>query len=486
MTDEAPPTATPPAKESQGKPKKEKKVPEGLVIPPKKPKLTKAERRALQEQQRAAKAAAQGGKQPKKGGDSAAKGNDKEGSQQQQPSASKGGKAGNSNSQNNNNNNTTKKADRKDTSEEKKEEGVASNGLVATLPPYRDPSEIFQNGASLVPRKTSPALVASLHSAVIELGYKYATGQVRGGNARCRHMLACFETVLNDFTPTDPDSSLDYRHVLDQQILKPSFQFWTEECRPHSVSMGNAFTALKAAVASLDRNLPFDAMKSVVLETIHAYTRERIEYADRAISDLACQKLLSSEAEEVILTLGYSEVVDLTLREAAEQKKTNFRVIIVDSQPLMEGRRLLSQLRQAGIECTYVMLNALTYVMQDVTKVLLGASALMSDGSVWGRAGAACVALAAHSQHIPVLVCSETYKISNRVQLESLTTNELGSPFDDSSSSTDEATLPNLKQLNLLYDLTPASFVSGIVTELGIIPPTSVAVLLRELNQAQG
>lgn len=41
--------------------KKDKKPPPGLVIPPKKPKLTKAERRALQEKQRAAKAVAQGG-----------------------------------------------------------------------------------------------------------------------------------------------------------------------------------------------------------------------------------------------------------------------------------------------------------------------------------------------------------------------------------------------------------------------------------------
>lgn len=41
---------------------------------------------------------------------------------------------------------------------------------------------------------------------------------------------------------------------------------------------------------------------------------------------------------------------------------------------------------------------------------------------------------------------------------------------------------PNLKLLNLMYDVTPSDFVSGIVTELGILPPTSVAVLLREMS----
>lgn len=41
---------------------------------------------------------------------------------------------------------------------------------------------------------------------------------------------------------------------------------------------------------------------------------------------------------------------------------------------------------------------------------------------------------------------------------------------------------PNLKLLNLMYDLTPSDFVTGIVTEVGILPPASVAVLLREMS----
>merc|ERR1712008_91385 len=109
------------------------------------------------------------------------------------------------------------------------------------------------------------------------------------------------------------------------------------------------------------------------------------------------------------------------------------------------------------------------------------------------RVGTASVALLAKSNHIPVLFCCETYKISNRVQLESFTGNELGNPLDllstmDNSNSSSSGSAnnnndlvngsetPNLKMLNLVYDLTPSEFVSGIVTEMGILPPTSVAV----------
>ena len=42
----------------------------------------------------------------------------------------------------------------------------------------------------------------------------------------------------------------------------------------------------------------------------------------------------------------------------------------------------------------------------------------------------------------------------------------------------------SLKLLNLMYDLTPAKYVSLVVTEVGMTPPTSVPVLIREQEKA--
>jgi translation initiation factor eIF-2B subunit delta len=83
----------------------------------------------------------------------------------------------------------------------------------------------------------------------------------------------------------------------------------------------------------------------------------------------------------------------------------------------------------ADILCVYIQLNTLTFVMKQVTKIFPGASALMSNGAIYdGRVGTACVALLAKDNRIPVLVCCETYKLSNKVRLESITQNELGNP----------------------------------------------------------
>jgi translation initiation factor eIF-2B subunit delta len=351
-----------------------------------------------------------------------------------------------------------------------------------------------------MPNPYAPEWTTTLHPDVIELGLKYASGEIHGDNARCRAMLAVFSAVLRDYHPPttttagDGAGRFDYRTHLDHQVLKPSFQFWTAECRPHSVSMGNAFTFLKAAVSSLGRDVPFPEAKVVLQETIDQYVLERLDYAARAIAQHALTKLRDGD---VVLTFGHSEVVSLLLT-TAHRRGIDLYVWVVDARPLWEGKKLLHELQSAGVPSGYIQLNALTYVMRNVTKVFLGCTSLLSNGSVYGRAGTACVALSAKDHHVPVLVCCQTYKISNKVQLESITHNELGDPdallrtdgrrgggggsASSSSPLADWRDVPNLKLLNLLYDVTPSEFLSGIVTELGIVPPTSVAVLIREMN----
>ena len=64
-----------------------------------------------------------------------------------------------------------------------------------------------------------------------------------------------------------------------------------------------------------------------------------------------------------------------------------------------------------GIPCTYVQMSTLNYVMQDVTKVLLGAHAMLANGYMQARAGNAMVAMAAQERGIPVIVCCERLQI---------------------------------------------------------------------------
>ena len=61
-----------------------------------------------------------------------------------------------------------------------------------------------------------------------------------------------------------------------------------------------------------------------------------------------------------------------------------------------------------------------------VSKVFLGAHALLANGYVMSRVGSSIIAMVAKAYNVPVLVCCETYKFSERVQTDSFVFNELG------------------------------------------------------------
>uniref|UniRef100_A0A061SEY4 Translation initiation factor eIF2B subunit delta n=1 Tax=Tetraselmis sp. GSL018 TaxID=582737 RepID=A0A061SEY4_9CHLO len=187
------------------------------------------------------------------------------------------------------------------------------------------------------------------------------------------------------------------------------------------------------------------------------------------------------------MTYAYNHVVLSAFLKAHAQGK-RFKVVVVDAGPQYEGRTFAKKLLAAGLGCWLIHINAISFMISQVTKVFLGASAILSNGVVISRAGTAAVALIASSRNIPVIVCCETYKFNERVQLDSITSNELGNP-EGIACSWDGSLKPhmggwqeqgNMHLLNLVYDVTPADFVTMIVTEVGMVPPSSVPVILRE------
>lgn len=321
-----------------------------------------------------------------------------------------------------------------------------------------------------------------IHPAILRLGLQYAAGTISGGNARCVAMLTALKQYIEDYTT--PPSKLLRDDLLSK--LKPIIRF-LKDCRPHSNGMGNAIRYLKMNISKIKPHIPEAKAKEMIIASIHSFIQERIEFADEVIASHGASKINDGET---VLTHASSHVVEMIFKRAYDEGK-KFRVIIVDSRPKMEGKELLRRLTDYGLKCTYIGVNAISYVMSEVSKVFIGASVLLSNGSVISRVGSALVALNAHMHHVPFLVCCETYKFHEKVLLDSICFNELGDPDDllqldrndEKSDLCEWRDLPNLKLLNLVYDITPVQCVSMVITEVGMIPPTSVPVILREYNK---
>lgn len=320
----------------------------------------------------------------------------------------------------------------------------------------------------------------SIHPAILRLGLQYAEGIICGSNARCVALLAAIKQVIADYsTPPDKELSRD----LDAKI-KPYITF-LNQCRPKSVSMGNAIKYIKWHINHIPRDMADTEAKKRLNEAINSYLHEKIQLAGEAISKTYASTKIKDG--DVIMVYACSSLIQKVLRDAYDMGR-KFRVVVVDGRPKMEGREMLRRLVKYGIHCSYVLINATSHVMAEVTKVMLGAHALLANGYVMSRVGCSQLALIAKAFNVPVLVCCETYKFCDRVQTDSFVSNELGDPNDIARVENQPTLLKDWKDqsdlsvLNLIYDVTPPELVTMVITEIGMIPCTSVPVVLRVKN----
>ncbi|XP_055628515.1 translation initiation factor eIF-2B subunit delta isoform X2 [Toxorhynchites rutilus septentrionalis] len=320
-----------------------------------------------------------------------------------------------------------------------------------------------------------------IHPAFTKLGLQYAEGIMAGSKARCLAFLRALTYIIQDYeTPPEKEFSRGFEEALNPNIT------FLQKCRPFSVSMTNALKYIKMYARQLNAKDSDSDQKEYLLEAIETYIRDQIEKAEEAISISVQEKIYNGD---VILTYGCSSLIMHILEEANRREK-NFRVVIVDSRPREQEHEMLRQLVAQGIDCTCVLINAISYVIPEVTKVLLSAHALLANGCVMSRVGTAQIALVAKSYNVPVLVCCETHKFSERVQTDAFVYNEIGNPNDlilDSGTRENRThnplagweTISNLTPLSLHYDVTPPELVTAVVTEVAILPCTSVPVILR-------
>ncbi|KAG8883259.1 hypothetical protein FRB97_006954 [Tulasnella sp. 331] len=314
-----------------------------------------------------------------------------------------------------------------------------------------------------------------IHPVIRKLGLQFADFRIVGANARCIATLTAFKTVIQDYiTPRGTTLS---RHLMT--YLSPQISFLTA-ARPMSVSTGNAIRYLKYEISILSIDLPEQDAKNFMCERIDTFIHERITVADQVIQSLAMEKIYDGDT---VLVYARSSVVEKSLL-AAKAAGKSFDVIVIDSRPLSEGKRMLVSLTSASIPTTYALLPSLPTILPTVSTVMLGAHALHANGSLYSRSGTAMVAMMAKAQGVPVIVCCETYKFSDAVLLDSFMKNELA-PNSTSTSMSAKLESRNLQIESLLYDLTPHTNLTALVTEVGLIPATAVpTVLARGIQRA--
>ena len=184
-----------------------------------------------------------------------------------------------------------------------------------------------------------------------------------------------------------------------------------------------------------------------------------------------------------LATAGYGTALGV-IRAAWEQGR-RLRVVVTETRPVLQGARLTTwELVRLGIPATLIVDSAAASFMSrgEVQCVMVGADRIAANGDVANKIGTYGLAVLAHEHGIPFYVAAPTSTV------------DLGLPSGEAIPIEERAhqevtcwgdvqTAPEGIQVrNPAFDITPASLVTAIITERGVVRPLYETGLRRVME----
>ena len=235
------------------------------------------------------------------------------------------------------------------------------------------------------------------------------------------------------------------------------------------------FHALKMMKVSVMKAKSVIDAKHIAVNTAKAYSEEQIGMCKK-IGDYG-NKLIKNNYK--ILThcnAGALATVDIGTAlapiRAAHKAGKNVFVFVDETRPWLQGARLTAwELANEGIRHVIIADNAAGFFMQkgDVDIVIVGADRVAANGDVANKIGTYEKAVVAYENKIPFYVAAplSTFDLNCKsgkdIEIEIRHEDEVHS-FGGKRVSSRES-----RALNPVFDVTPAKFITGIITEKGIV-----------------
>ncbi len=173
-----------------------------------------------------------------------------------------------------------------------------------------------------------------------------------------------------------------------------------------------------------------------------------------------------------LATAGYGTALGV-IRAAVEQGKT-IAVLADETRPFLQGARLTAwELVKDGIDTTVITDNMAGSMMRlgDVDLVVVGADRIAANGDVANKIGTYTVAVLAREHGVPFYVAAPISTIDLQ------TAGGEGIPIEERKDrevthvGSSRLTPMGARVRNPAFDVTPAKFVTAIITERGIARP---------------
>lgn len=249
-----------------------------------------------------------------------------------------------------------------------------------------------------------------------------------------------------------------------------------EQTRP---TARNLFWALERmrAVYEGNRALKLGALQKRLKEEALAIEREDAE-TNKRIGDWG--KALIPENAAVLTHCNAGELATaafgtaLGVIRAAFQEGKKIRVFADETRPFLQGARLTCwELDREGIPVVLITDSMAGWLMRrgEISVAVVGADRISRNGDTANKIGTYSAAVLAKENGIPFYVASPMSTIDFNLADGSLIPIEERNPDEVRMIGGRCLTLPGVEVRNPAFDVTPAAYVSGIITEKGVARP---------------
>jgi methylthioribose-1-phosphate isomerase len=248
------------------------------------------------------------------------------------------------------------------------------------------------------------------------------------------------------------------------------------KARPTAVNLRWAVERMSLLVGKMAA-MPVEEIKKALREEAEKILAEDIEI-NRSIGRQG-EPLIPKKATILthcnagsLATGGYGTALGVI--RAAHEKGKRVQVIADETRPWLQGLRLTAfELMQDGIPVTVIADSAAGALMRQkkVDLVITGADRIAANGDVANKIGTYQVSVLARENKIPFYVAAPLSTIDLRIHSGEMIPVEERKPEEISHFASLEIGPPGVKVYNPAFDITPSRYVTGIITEKGVVGP---------------
>ncbi|MBT3321876.1 MAG: S-methyl-5-thioribose-1-phosphate isomerase [Anaerolineae bacterium] len=257
--------------------------------------------------------------------------------------------------------------------------------------------------------------------------------------------------------------------------------------RPTAVNLFWAIDRMKKRITdpSLDS---VSALKEAVLTEAHSIAKEDVEI-NKSIGRNALS-LIPDKATIIhhcntgsLATVDYGTALGV-IRTAHEQGKNVF-ALLDETRPRLQGGRLSAyELKEQGVPFKVIVDGASGHFMRTlgVDLCVVGTDRVAANGDVANKIGTYNLAVVAHENNVPFYVAAPTTTIDMATKHGDEIEIEERPPSEITHVRECQITPDGIEVGNPAFDVTPAKYITAIITEKGVVYPPfeeSLAKLMR-------